>query len=354
MEEEDKICQRVLGSTLAKVKAISESDNEAIDTCVICLDSISERAAASPCKHKSFDFLCLISWLQERSTCPLCKTEVLAVEYGWHSPQGRRTYKVPQLGNPEQPTIPTVQRLSRTSDLQRRYSWANPRPRRFARPKPLPEPDAALRRRRQVYAKSLYSLHVGSNRLSRFRDLTTERFNQDEELVRRARNWIRRELQVFEFLSIDGGTEEGISRRANNAEFLLEYIIAILKTVDIKGSGGQAEDMVQEFLGRQNTQLFLHELKAWLRSPYISLADWDRHVQYADVASTIPVTTKSQFNDTSNYHGADPLSRRSNTRHSPMTPSDNVTHRTDRRHNPYPSRATARTGRSYHYQPDGG
>ena len=72
--------------------------------------------------------------------------------------------------------------------------------------------------------------------------------------------------------------EESAARRANNAEFLLEYIIAILKTVDIKGN--QAEDMLQEFLGRDNTRLFLHELKAWLRSPYMTLEDWDRHVQY--------------------------------------------------------------------------
>ena len=56
--------------------------------------------------------------------------------------------------------------------------------------------------------------------------------------------------------------------------------MAILKTVDIQGSGGQAEDLLQEFLGRENTRLFLHELRAWLRSPYITLEDWDRNVQY--------------------------------------------------------------------------
>ena len=123
---------------------------------------------------------------------------------------------------------------------------------------------------------------MGSNRLSRFRDLTPQLFVRDEELVSRARRWIRRELQVFQFLSPDGGEEEGITRKANNAEFLLEYIVAIVKTVDIKGSGGQAEDMLQEFLGRDNTRLFLHELRAWLRSPYTSLEDWDRNVQYND------------------------------------------------------------------------
>ena len=85
---------------------------------------------------------------------------------------------------------------------------------------------------------------------------------------------------MFEFLNPDASEAEGITRRANNAEFLLEYIVAILKTVDVKGSGGQAEDMLQEFIGLDNTRLFLHELRAWLRSPYTSLEDWDCHVQY--------------------------------------------------------------------------
>lgn len=146
-------------------------------------------------------------------------------------------------------------------------------------------PHAALLRRTDIYILRLYSLHVGSNRLSRFRDLTPQLFVQDQELVSRAKKWIRRELQVFQFLNPNGTGEEGIARRADNAEFLLEYIVSILKTVDIKSS--QAEDMVQEFLGRDNTRLFLHELKAWLRSPYTTLEDWDRHVQY-DTPNTRP------------------------------------------------------------------
>jgi hypothetical protein len=98
-----------------------------------------------------------------------------------------------------------------------------------------------------VYRHQLFSLRVGSNRLSQYRELTPELFNNDENLVSRARKWIRRELQVFDFLnpSSDDDTTPSSSvgrpggqrltnRRANNAEFLLEYIIAILRTVDIK------------------------------------------------------------------------------------------------------------------------
>ncbi|MCJ1246633.1 hypothetical protein MMC30_003842 [Trapelia coarctata] len=118
-------------------------------------------------------------------------------------------------------------------------------------------------------------------------------FARTPDLVSKARKWIRRELQVFGFLNPSSGTEGGEeggatpTRRANNAEFLLEYIIAILKTVDIKGSGGQAEDMLQEFLGRENTRLFLHELRAWLRSPHLSLEAWDRNVQYNKVDGVV-------------------------------------------------------------------
>lgn len=305
-EGEDGIRQQVLKSTLDEIKTIGES-SKVLDACVICLDSISERAVASPCRHDSFDFLCLVSWLQERSNCPLCeydeftvfvkstwpnkrsgKTEVQCVEYDWKSPEVFKVYKVVPDSNSKPGATVTHSIRPTNAPLNHRG-----RPRRDWRPqRPRPRapinPDAALLRRRYIYRHRLYSLHVGTNRLSRFRDLTPQLFANDQELVSRARRWIRRELQVFDFLNRDGSEEEGITRRANNAEFLLEYIVAILKTVDIKGSGGQAEDMLQEFLGRDNTRLFLHELRSWLRSPYTSVEDWDRHVQYDEASTAAP------------------------------------------------------------------
>jgi hypothetical protein len=81
-------------------------------------------------------------------------------------------------------------------------------------------------------------------------------------------------------LDLDRANPEGGRRRASNAEFLLEYIMAILRTTDIKGSGGHAEELLKDFLGRENTRVFLHELQAWLRSTYQHLRDWDGAVQY--------------------------------------------------------------------------
>lgn len=315
MEEEEKIKQKVLKSTLDEVKASQQDAHKYPDACVICLDSISERAVAIPCKHHSFDFLCLASWLQQRSSCPLCQSEVSSVEYDWTSPKDFKIYKVTKSSQRTPSSVAFSATRPRIPSFNHRRRSRPSRPPRPRLRTPV-SPDVALLRRRHIYRNQFYSLHVGSNRLSRFRDLTPQLFSRDEELVSRARRWIRRELQVFEFLSLDGAEAEGILKRANNAEFLLEYIIAIVKTVDIKGSGGQAEDMLQEFLGRDNTRLFLHELRAWLRSPYSSLEDWDRHVQYSEPSVTSATSKESHIGGShegriSESRGHDPPSVRS-------------------------------------------
>jgi len=248
-----------------------------LDPCVICLEAVTERAITIPCRHESFDFLCIVSWLQEHPTCPLCKSEVHSVRYGFEK-RGFQTYTVPPIY--PTPTTSISSPILLACDHHGRYRSAARRHLAARLTAPAPNPNEALLRRRQVYREQLYSLHVGSNRLSRFRDVTPDMIVHNEGLLSRARKWIRRELQVFEFLNTTNSGEETFTRKAPNPAFLLEYIIAILKTVDLKGSGGQAEDMLQELLGRDNTKLFIHELRAWLRSPYTSLEEWDMNVQY--------------------------------------------------------------------------
>jgi Ring finger domain len=276
---------KVLQATLEEISLADDltSGTDSEDCCVICLDRVSERAKAHPCQHRSFDYLCLLSWLEQRTTCPLCKAEVVRVHYDFTA-DGK--YKVYTVIKPKPAGLAHTQNPRPEARAGRPSGY---RARRPCIPHSPQTPDEALLRRRYIYRNQLFSLHVGSNRLSRFRDLTPQLFSSDAELISRARKWIRRELQVFEFLSGDaaGSSNPSTTRRANNAEFLLEYIIAILKTVDTQGSGGQAEEMLQEFLGRESTRLFLHELRAWLRSPYTSLEDWDRAVQYAEPGKSL-------------------------------------------------------------------
>jgi hypothetical protein len=54
---------------------------EQVDHCVICLEVVSHKSVAKPCCHQSFDFICLVSWLQERSTCPLCTRPIKSLRF---------------------------------------------------------------------------------------------------------------------------------------------------------------------------------------------------------------------------------------------------------------------------------
>ncbi|KAH6606069.1 hypothetical protein Trco_005222 [Trichoderma cornu-damae] len=282
----DGIQRKVLQNTMQEVAAREHSDTA--NCCVICLDAVSDACQLVPCGHDSFDYICILSWLYDKPLCPLCKRVVVKVHRG--PPERRETTVIePKPQRPEQPSA------TRTHP----HRWFSHRTRSRATSTPRPtasnvDAQEIQARRRDVYLHKRYSKHVGSNRLSRYRELTPALFCSDEFLVSRARMWIRRELQVFLFLAAcESGSTSAVSRSGNadeeaararrredNAEFLLEYTVAILRIVDIMGSAGQAVDMLSEFIGRDNARLFLHELRSWLRSPFTKLEDWDRAVQY--------------------------------------------------------------------------
>ncbi|KAK8125903.1 uncharacterized protein PG998_001662 [Apiospora kogelbergensis] len=286
--EDVDVKSQVLHHTLAQVATSRESDINSASRkcCVICLDAISEPCEVRPCKHTDFDYLCLLSWIQEQPRCPLCKADIQEVRYDfgdWVPGASWKTYKVPEpkVENYAPSAVPRRPQPPRRNVPYYTAPWR----RRDADLAPPIVEDGAVLFRRTIYREQLYSLHVGSNRVSQYRDLTPRLFEQDPSLVSRARMWLRRELKVFEYLYTPPSNPQGAGstttrRRANNAEFLLEYVIAILKIVDIQGSQGQAQDMLKEFLGRDHAQLLLHELKSFLRSPYTSLEAWDNHVQY--------------------------------------------------------------------------
>lgn len=308
MSSEEKAREDVQGQVLNETLhgLASRDEFETAAACVICLSEISEACTAKPCAHNNFDFLCLASWLQQKTSCPLCKAEVVEIQYDFTDEGSSKTYRVPKIGLQSTGTASTPQGTRQTVYPNHRFrgrgqhsSHGTLRNYRRTFPPSLSEPQArargALAKRRQVYRDHLFSLHVGTNATSRYKDITLRLLQSDPDLISRARAWIRRELQVFEFLnednesprSEDGGAEGNLRRRRrqNNALFVLEYVIAILKTVDIQESSGHAENLLSDFLGRENSQIFLHELRNFLRSPF-SIEAWDNHVQYDETKAT--------------------------------------------------------------------
>ncbi len=336
----DELQRHVLESTLKEVAARNENEAEC---CVICLDAISDVCEAVPCGHHNFDYLCAVSWFLEQPSCPLCKTAVTEILHGAPGTANRAATAIEQKKPKEAHYRTAPESLNH---IRARACRRPPRRRYPEQERRANSAQSAILERRAIYRAGRYSKHVGSNRVSQYRELTPQLFCRDEELVSRARMWLRRELQVFSFLSLDdsdtGATAEpdansdsaGSStrtavgrRRANNAEFLLEYVVAILKSVDIMGSAGQAEDMLSDFLGRDNTKLFLHELRAWLRSPFTKLEDWDRATQYGESQAQ---RENREQGDTQN----DDV-RRKGDFYRPGRGA-NVRERRDARHAPYP------------------
>ncbi|KAF2166282.1 hypothetical protein M409DRAFT_23473 [Zasmidium cellare ATCC 36951] len=225
------------------------------ETCTICLEPITERAVAAPCNHLTFDFICLVSWLQEQSTCPLCKTQVSEVQYDWRSPDDYKTYHVPTREEGEK---------KREAPTGRR------RPRRHPQPPPPAIEDPSLTLRREIYTHRLYALHIGSNAHSNYHSFTPADVRSSPTLQSRAKTFLRRELRVFPFLT------------PSRVDFLIEYILAILRNFELRGADGKAEELVGEFVGRENARQVVHELEAWLRSPFGRLGGWDERVQYKD------------------------------------------------------------------------
>ena len=108
---------------------------------------------------------------------------------------------------------------------------------------------------------------------SQHRDFSPTHFAASPTLQSRARTFLRREVLCF--------TSFGINGRIRNRDFVMEYVIAVLKQHDPKGADGRAVDLLAEILERGKARLLLHELGAWLRSPCGGLGEWDQRVQYA-------------------------------------------------------------------------
>jgi len=65
---EGDLQREILQRTL---KEVADEETES-DPCVICLETITEPSVAVPCHHSNFDYLCLLSWLEQQPNCPLC------------------------------------------------------------------------------------------------------------------------------------------------------------------------------------------------------------------------------------------------------------------------------------------
>ncbi|BFZ59306.1 hypothetical protein YB2330_000312 [Saitoella coloradoensis] len=278
------------------------------DDCTICLQPINltTQALVSHCYH-TFDLTCLQQWLQISRRCPLCNGNVSYILHAITEEGSYEKIVLPSLADEKgQPGLGLEARAwirDRFAQGRNRMRSRRGMERRVNEQVMSTSPlsPSAIARRRFVYTNHLRSAHIASNAHTRFRpdaDITTEKFRGSNEMQNRARVFLRREVLAFGFwrtrtsagAGAGAGAEDG-EGDARYREFLVEYIISVLKNVGILTPA--ARRLIGEFLdagsedtesvdANTNTSILLHELRTWLRSPFQGLEGWDRSplIQY--------------------------------------------------------------------------
>ncbi|PHH62049.1 hypothetical protein CDD81_7605 [Ophiocordyceps australis] len=281
--------------------------------CVICFQAITQPCFLKPCGHHEFDHHCIGRWLQYEysasecsrrslARCPICRENIIDIAA---SPsqvgQGKQITQTMPFGH-----VPS--RRGNHSSNYRRSTWfrsdyaESRRRQRCTR-----RERASLDFRRTVYSHSLYSLHMGSNPLSGYREISRQRFQTEMQLQNRARAFLRRDLRAFSWLTTPDTDEDsawpidsspappsGAQRPRLALEKLVSHIMRLLLVFEIRGSDGHLEDDLATHLGRANAKLFIHELHSFLRSPCHRIEDWDRMVRYDTDAIATPRQRISQ------------------------------------------------------------
>jgi len=290
--------------------------------CIICLQNIIDRTLLPECGHKYTCFQCICAWITSGSNslnsrrCPLCNTPIGT--HLIHNLRGEHDFQKHWL-----PPVNTEAAADKGSTLPRQFlgrvpqgTLAENRHRRNIRwgKRPakgldeLEDLEKAIERRRHIYRRNLFAKHVASNRHTRYKPYPSPaQIAASQDLCSRILKFVRRELRVWEGLDI---------------EFLTQYIISLLRTMDLRSE--RAIALLGEFLDSQDVWIpdplptsrtirapsrrvcnamtthpsedkteprhrhihaehFAHELYTYLRSPFTDLAMWDRTIQYDNI-----------------------------------------------------------------------
>ena len=290
------------------------------ECCVICLDALLEPCEILPCSHRNFHVPCLWTWLTENPVCPLCKTKIPRESFD-SKEIDLSSLNQSLVTRPSRNTEPSTVIRPSPEDTTRHCAPPN-RPNRYHNRRrrdsndrnSTSEPHPIIRFRRGLYRHLQRSKSTSWGRVWPIPDpsMLPADFCNNYALFNRARAFVTRELRIFSFLFDPDCDEESATmaapsdqldigrrtapgrfhrRRTTNARFLTEYILLILKSMPFQDD--HAKDLLAEYLGRDEANMFFHELKSWLLSPFDKLDDWDRVAQYPPPGHKGPVSRDS-------------------------------------------------------------
>ncbi|XP_038048527.1 E3 ubiquitin-protein ligase Topors-like [Patiria miniata] len=246
----------------------SSRSNSPDGNCPICLGKVNNKAFTDACFH-TFCFVCLLEWSKVRPTCPLCKTTFKSIIHNVVSNDVYDQYHLKPTDTGSFGTDGQGRRFRYSTTLTEEHrvqlTWRRNRAleRRYRRAHQVHLEAAAVERRRMIYRAGLWVRHMGSNRFTRFRDISPEFFSENPATTHRLVPWLRRELGIL-FTGEDHVT------------FMTQYILSLIPNVHMQTE--EFHEHLRPFLYGQ-TEHFIHEFVSFARSPY-DMNTYDQIAQY--------------------------------------------------------------------------
>ncbi|KAK9457884.1 hypothetical protein V1511DRAFT_491134 [Dipodascopsis uninucleata] len=285
-KSESSIKSLVLNPLGLRLKRYLVGDSNADELCcAICLASLDiySTILTMPCKHK-WHRECISEWLEISAyeVCPLCKSEVGSLQLELTG----QVINIQYMRSSKLNKDLDREHRRRSAQLSRNQSQPRYRQAVFRNSNTDEKYRKIVLRRRYVYQRRLRCCYVGSNELSKYRNFGCAKFRSSRAMQKKAKAFIRRDLSVFPSLctsmSLNRHLSLSSSSTSRTIEFLIEYLVNLLSFIDMKSIRGAEflNKVVSEHLGADNGSIFLHELYNFLRSPFLSVEDYDKHVRY--------------------------------------------------------------------------
>ncbi|KAJ8061499.1 hypothetical protein OCU04_009314 [Sclerotinia nivalis] len=240
-----------------------ESSDEEVE-CQAChgnINTVSEVAVLHPCNHAFHFAQCIKNRFRKNPKCPVCGTE--AVKLRRMSSREGSFYDLlaPEVKKQAANEFLTSNLLS----LSSKGHFCNG----------LFFPAEMLAVRRYIYSKRLFCESIATSQYSVFSKIASRNFKNDPRAEHQIRLWIRREVQV---LAYSDRNRHHLLTRTPNEIVNFEFCVVTLLQMKKKERKATLRGL-ELFLGTY-TNVFLHELGAFLMSRYQTLEEWDRNLKY--------------------------------------------------------------------------
>ncbi|KAJ8061500.1 hypothetical protein OCU04_009315 [Sclerotinia nivalis] len=255
---------------ICKLAPVSEKCSGKDEDCKICDQSVSWKAKLQPCGHEIFHYCCIEKWLETGSrTCPLCRGEITSVRHNFSEDGKHSKYK--NLLELEFHGLLLAQEVHAVLRI----------------------PQQRMRRRLDVHLTKSFSLPIISFGQ---RKVTPQDIANSSDMEARVRLFAEHEIQVFYLKCVCPGCQVSplpahivsVNRLEEFRSFVLDRVVDLLKRYDLRDKAVEIEQATEEYLN-EHARLFLHELRAWIESPFETLDQWHRNAKYPDESSLTPI-----------------------------------------------------------------